>query len=59
MSRLSRFSGAFGLADAGPKLFGEEGHERMQQLEDLVERPGGGGLTFGLCVLVGRRSGSA
>ena len=31
-----------------PKLLGDEGHERMQQLEDLVEHPGRRRARFGL-----------
>ena len=40
-----------GVAVRGPQLFGDEGHEGMQQLEDLVARPGGGGAGFGLRAL--------
>ena len=40
----SRF-GALLRGDA-PKLLGDERHERVQQLEDFVEHPGGGRARF-------------
>ena len=50
-SRWSRF-GRLLCRDA-PQLLGDERHERMQQLQDLVERPGGSGARLVLGGAVG------
>ena len=35
-------------AELFPKLFGDEGHEGMQELEDFLQHPAGGGARLGL-----------
>ena len=45
-SRFSRFSPC--STSVRPQLLGDERHERVQQLQDLVEHPGDGGARLGL-----------
>ena len=49
---MSRLSARPASQPACPQLLGDEGHEGVQQLEHLVEHPGGHGARLGLGRLV-------